>query len=62
MFHVMFHLQMFKMVSVYARTPSNEVPQNDRNIENGRFSEIIFDFFTQSKFNLLSFTSFVKQV
>ena len=46
----MFHLQMLKMVSVYARTPSNEVPQNDRNIENGRFSEIIFDFFTQSKF------------
>ena len=39
-----------KMISVYARTPSNEIPQNDRNIENGRFSEIIFDFLTQGKF------------
>ena len=40
-----------KMISVYARTPSNEIPQNDRNIENGRFSEIIFDFLTQGKFS-----------
>ena len=38
------------MILVYARTPSNEIPQNDRNIENGRFSEIIFDFLTQGKF------------
>ena len=38
-----------KMVSVYAWTPSDEVPQNDRNIKNGRFSEIIFDFLTQGK-------------
>ena len=39
------------MVLVYAWTPSNEVSQNDRNIENGRFSEIIFDFLTQGKFS-----------
>jgi len=38
------------MISVYARTPSDEVPQNDRNIENGSFSEIIFDFLTQGNF------------